>query len=163
RSRLPPSLEGKGGGGVRFPRCYTWRGRAHRGRAAAEGRRSRWRAGVRVRGACGCCSVGCCWRSWRVGAPPPRPPRPVLRPVPRAVGARPGSPAGAAPTAAPALRDVRPPYPSAASTFAPLWAAYEFGIFEQYGLRATEPIMISGGPANAQALTARDLEASYTA
>ncbi|HLH21333.1 MAG TPA: ABC transporter substrate-binding protein [Chloroflexota bacterium] len=69
----------------------------------------------------------------------------------------------AAPTQAPALRDVRTSYPSAAATFAPLWAAYEFGLFEQNGLRASEPVMISGGPANAQTLTARELEASYTA
>jgi ABC-type nitrate/sulfonate/bicarbonate transport system substrate-binding protein len=71
--------------------------------------------------------------------------------------------APAAPTQPPALRDVRTSYPSAASTFAPLWAAYEYGLFEQNGLRAGEPIMISGGPANAQTLTARELEASYTA
>jgi ABC-type nitrate/sulfonate/bicarbonate transport system substrate-binding protein len=71
--------------------------------------------------------------------------------------------AAPAPTQPPALRDIRTSYPSAASTFAPLWAAYEFGIFEQNGLRTSEPVMISGGPANAQALTARELEASYTA
>jgi NitT/TauT family transport system substrate-binding protein len=73
------------------------------------------------------------------------------------------APAAAAPTATPALRDIRTSYPSAASTFAPLWAAYEFGLFEQNGLRSNEPIMISGGPANAQTLTAGELEASYTA
>ena len=46
----------------------------------------------------------------------------------------------AAPTQPPALRDIRTSYPSAASTFAPLWAAYEFGIFEQNGLRGGEPV-----------------------
>ncbi len=69
---------------------------------------------------------------------------------------------GAAATPAP-LRDVRTSFPSAAASFAPLWAAYEYGLFAQHGLRAAEPVMISGGPANAQTLSARELDASYTA
>jgi ABC-type nitrate/sulfonate/bicarbonate transport system substrate-binding protein len=94
------------------------------------------------------------------GGPPARPAASAPEPA-QPSGA--SAPAAAAPTAPPALRDIRTSYPSAASTFAPLWAAYEFGIFEQNGLRANEPIMISGGPANAQTLTAGELEASYTA
>jgi ABC-type nitrate/sulfonate/bicarbonate transport system substrate-binding protein len=72
-------------------------------------------------------------------------------------------PSGAPAPTPPPLRDVRTSYPSAAASFAPLWAAYEYGLFEQHGLRPSEPVMISGGPANAQTLSARELEASYTA
>ncbi|HZR97442.1 MAG TPA: ABC transporter substrate-binding protein [Chloroflexota bacterium] len=94
-------------------------------------------------------------------APPARPT--ASAPAPSQPSA-PSAPAAAtAPTPPPALRDIRTSYPSAAATFAPLWAAYEFGIFEQNGLRASEPVMISGGPANAQTLTAREVDASYTA
>ena len=50
-----------------------------------------------------------------------------------------------------------------AATFAPLWAAHEFGLFEQYALRTSEPLMINGGPANQQALVARELDASSMA
>jgi ABC-type nitrate/sulfonate/bicarbonate transport system substrate-binding protein len=86
----------------------------------------------------------------------------------QATGAAPatgGAGPGAAPASAPpaSLRDVRTSYPSAAATFGPLWAAHEYGIFEQYGLRSSEPQLISGGPANAQTLVAREVHASYTA
>src|SRR5687768_974250 len=74
-----------------------------------------------------------------------------------------GGGAAQAPAKPAALRDVRTSYASAVATFAPLWAAHEFGIFEQYGLRSSDPQLISGGPANAQALVARELDATYTA
>jgi len=89
--------------------------------------------------------------------------QPPSAPAPSQAGGANGSAGASASTEAPPLRDVRTSYPSAAASFAPLWAAYEYGLFEQHGLRASEPIMISGGPANAQTLSARELEASYTA
>jgi len=58
---------------------------------------------------------------------------------------------------------MRSSYSAVAATFASLWAAHEFGFFEQHGLRTSEPLMINGGPANAQALVARELDASYIA
>lgn len=71
----------------------------------------------------------------------------------------------AAPAASPAptLRNVRLAYSAAAASFSPLWAAYEYGIFEQYGLRASEPMYVDGGPANIQALVAHELDGSYMA
>src|SRR4051794_10464612 len=81
---------------------------------------------------------------------------------------RPGNDADRAPAQPPASqppapREVRTSYSAVAATFAPLWAAHEFGLFEQNGLRGGEPLMINGGPANAQALVARELDASYMA
>lgn len=54
-------------------------------------------------------------------------------------------------------------YSAAAASFAPLWAGYEYGLFEQHGLRASEPLYVDGGPANIQALVAHELEGSYMA
>ncbi len=71
--------------------------------------------------------------------------------------------AGATQPAAPPAREIRVSYPSAAATFAPLWAAHELGLFEQNGIRAEQPQMLDGGPANAQALVAREVSAAYTA
>jgi NitT/TauT family transport system substrate-binding protein len=82
---------------------------------------------------------------------------------PRAGIAADRAPAQPAVSPAPAPREVRTSYSAVAATFAPLWAAHEFGLFEQYGLRTGEPLMINGGPANAQALVARELDASYMA
>jgi ABC-type nitrate/sulfonate/bicarbonate transport system substrate-binding protein len=94
------------------------------------------------------------------GAPAARPAAPTSGGAP---SGEPGAAAGASAAQPAPLRDIRVSYPSAAATFAPLWAAYEFGIFEQYGVRAGEPQMLSGGPANAQALVAREVDATYTA
>jgi NitT/TauT family transport system substrate-binding protein len=78
-------------------------------------------------------------------------------------GASAGGLAAPAASPAPALRPVRLAYSAAAASFAPLWAAYEYGFFEQNGLRASEPLYVDGGPANIQALVAHELEGSYMA
>ena len=74
-----------------------------------------------------------------------------------------GSTAGPPPVQAPSRREVRLAYVSTATTFAPLWAAHEYGLLEQYGLHAGDLYYISGGPAIAQALVAGDLDAAYSA
>src|SRR5438067_12636260 len=82
---------------------------------------------------------------------------------PRSGGDADRAPSQAPLSSQPAPREVRTSYSAVAATFAPLWAAHDFGLFEQNGLRASEPLMINGGPANAQALVARELDASYIA
>src|SRR5204862_4740397 len=58
---------------------------------------------------------------------------------------------------------VRLAYVSTATIFAGLWAAREYGILEQHGLRADDLLYINGGPAIAQALVAGELDAGYLA
>jgi ABC-type nitrate/sulfonate/bicarbonate transport system substrate-binding protein len=76
-----------------------------------------------------------------------------------------GSTAGAvAPeAAAPAPRRVQLAYVSTATSFVGLWAAREYGLFEQYGLRPEDLLYINGGPAIAQALVAGEIDAGYQA
>jgi len=72
--------------------------------------------------------------------------------------------APAAPAAsAPALRGVRLAYVSTATIFSGLWAAREYGLFEQHGLRVDDLMYINGGPVLAQALVAGELDAGYLA
>ncbi len=82
-----------------------------------------------------------------------------------AAPAPPAAASAAAPAAAatPAPRNVRLAYVSTATVFAGLWAAREYGILEQHGLRADDLLYINGGPAIAQALVAGELDAGYGA
>lgn len=63
----------------------------------------------------------------------------------------------------PSARTVRLAYVSTATTFAPLWAAQEYGLLEQYGLHSDDLYYINGGPALMQALVAGDIDAAYSA
>src|SRR4051812_50084520 len=75
-----------------------------------------------------------------------------------------GSTAGAAaPAAAPAPRRVQLAYVSTATSFVGLWAAREYGLFEQYGLRPEDLLYINGGPAGAHGLVAGGIAAGSPA
>src|SRR5712692_5622598 len=65
--------------------------------------------------------------------------------------------------AGPAPRRVQLAYVSTATSFVGLWAAREYGLFEQYGLRPEDLLYINGGPAIAQALVAGEIDAGYQA
>src|SRR5947207_1798353 len=89
-----------------------------------------------------------------------------------ASGPRAGAPAAAAGStaaavapaaAAPAPRRVQLAYVSTATSFVGLWAAREYGLFEQYGLRPEDLLYINGGPASGQALVDGEIEAGYQA
>jgi len=69
----------------------------------------------------------------------------------------------AAPAAPPSLRPVKIGYASSATVFAGLWVAKELGVFEQYGLRPDDLVLVSGGPVLVQSLVARELDAAYLA
>jgi ABC-type nitrate/sulfonate/bicarbonate transport system substrate-binding protein len=79
-----------------------------------------------------------------------------------AAGAAAAAPAAPA-AAAPPLRTVRLAYVSTATIFSGLWAAKDYGLFEQHGLRVDELMYINGGPLLVQALVAGELDGGYLA
>jgi NitT/TauT family transport system substrate-binding protein len=69
----------------------------------------------------------------------------------------------AEPAVPPSLRPVKIGHASSATVFAGLWAAKELGIFEKYGLRPDDLVLVSGGPVVVQSLVAGELDAAYLA